>query len=223
MNSKIFNRVRSSSAELFRMALVVVFGLIAGQSVRAEIVELTITGYWTEKEFKVTDRTVDLYDPANPKFDGRVFGVTPEAGSATFKLRVNTDGALFFAQGSEFTVRGVGAFVLRHDFYGYRDVELVGGSYSFGNALWKSDGILAKLDGPDGQKAALWTDVDITKKDPIRVSFRMFGKADGLTPDLFVGSRTHFSIGRQFLLWEFYAGEEIRSNKYVATAKVVHY
>lgn len=47
----------------------------------------------------------------------------------------------------------------------------------------------------------------------------MFGKADGLTADLFVGSRTHKSIGTQFLLWEYYKGEEIRSMKYTTKTK----
>ncbi|MDQ3490327.1 MAG: hypothetical protein M3449_04575, partial [Acidobacteriota bacterium] len=70
-------------------------------------------------------------------------------------------------------------------------------------------------------KAALWTDVDITKQDPTRLSFRMFGKADGLTEDLFVGSRTYGSIGRQFLLWEYYKGEEIRSIKYTTKSKIL--
>ncbi|MEO7660628.1 MAG: hypothetical protein ABIV48_13520, partial [Pyrinomonadaceae bacterium] len=66
-----------------------------------------------------------------------------------------------------------------------------------------------------------WTDTDITKGDPTKLSFRMFGKAEGLTADLFVGSRGHESIGPQFLLWEYYKGEEIRSTKYTAKSKVL--
>jgi hypothetical protein len=49
----------------------------------------------------------------------------------------------------------------------------------------------------------------------------MFGKADGLTADLFVGSRTHGSIDMQFLLWEYYKGEEIRSVKYTTKTRIL--
>jgi hypothetical protein len=79
--------------------------------------------------------------------------------------------------------------------------------------------VLTALDGPNGSKAALWTDTDITKDDPTRLSFRMFGKAGKLSADLFVGSRTQSRIGDSFLLWEYYKGEEIRSTKYTVKGR----
>lgn len=195
--------------------------LLLSQASVAEIVELTITGHWSEKDFKVTSKKDGRFDPANPKFDGFVFGVAPAEGSVAIQLLVNTDACVFFANGSEYTASGVGSYTLAHDFYGYRNVTLVGGSFTFGRATWKSEGILSRLDGPDGQQASLWTDSDITKSDPTKVSFRMFGKAESLTPDIFVGSRTHSTIDNQFLLWEYYRGEEIRSYKYKVSARVL--
>lgn len=219
MNTKFLTRMPKWSSRFAPFVLVLVISLFTGHSAKAEIVELSVTGHWSEGDFKVTDSSDKLYDPANPKFDGKVFGVAPSAGNVTLRLLVNTDGGVFFPKGSGFTADGVGAYTLAHDFYGYREVVLVGDAYSFGSAIWRTEGILAGLEGPDQVKAALWTDVDITKEDPTRVSFRMFGKADGLTADLFVGSRIHGSIGRQFLLWEYYKGEEIRSAKYTAKSK----
>ena len=221
MNTKVFIPMLKCWAKFTQFVLVLVISLFIEHIARGEVVQLSITGHWSERNFKVTDRSNALYAPANPKFDGKVFGVAPSAGTTTLELLVNTDGSIFFAKGSEFIADGTGAYSLTHDFYGYRDVTLVGDTYSFGNAVWRSDGILAGLEGPDGVKAALWTDVDITKNDPTRVSLRLFGKADGLTPDLFVGSRTHASIGTQFLLWEYYKGEEIRSEKYTTKTKVL--
>ena len=42
----------------------------------------------------------------------------------------------------------------------------------------------------------------------------MFGWAPGLQADVFFGSRTLQTISTQYLLWEYYAGEEIRSQTY---------
>ncbi len=217
LNSMSFRRILTDVA---RLCMFVAISAFAAQTVRTEIVELSITGHWTEKGFKVIDRSDRLFDPANPKFDGKVFGVAPSNGNLTIRLLVNTDGAIYFAKG--FTVKALDSreYALAHDFYGYRDVTLVDGIYSFGNAIWRSDGILTGLEGPNLEKAALWTDVDITRSDPKRLSFRMFGKADGLQADLFFGSRTPSSIGGQFTVWEYYQGEEIRSDSYTAKAIV---
>jgi len=219
VNIKSLIRPSKRFARFARSVLILIFSLFTGHSAKAEIVELSITGYWSAGDIKITDRLDKSYDPANPKFDGKIFGISPAAGNVNLQLLVDTDGGVFFPQGSQFTADGVGIYSLTHDFYGYQEVSLVGGVYSFGSAVWRSDGIVADLEGPDRVKASLWTDVDITKKDPARISFRMFGKADGLSADLFIGSRTHVSIGPQFLLWEYYAGEEIRSIKYTATVK----
>ena len=219
MNIRYSIGTHKRSTRFAPFGLVLVVSLFIGHPVKAEIVELSITGYWSERDFKVTDKLNRSYDPADPKFDGKVFGLAPSAGNLTLQLLVNTDAVMSFPKGTGFTADGVGAYSLEHDFYGYREVLLVGDAFSFGSAAWRPDGIVAGLEGPDGSKAALWTDVDITKKDPTRISFRMFGKSDGLMADLFVGSRTHRSIGMQFLLWEYYKGEEIRSMKYTARAK----
>ena len=164
MNTRLFTRVVNEPVNFPRFVLVLGISLFLVQTARAEIVELSIAGRWTEKDFKVTSRKDGRYDPANPKFDGLVFGVAPIEGSVTLQLLINTDGNIFFAKGAEFAAEGVGAYTLSHDFYGYRDVTLVGGSFTFGGAVWGSDGILAGLEGPERVKAALWTDTDITKK-----------------------------------------------------------
>ncbi|HMQ04460.1 MAG TPA: hypothetical protein PKD26_11135 [Pyrinomonadaceae bacterium] len=220
----IFNgplRIIQRSLMLGSLIMIQTFGSILAQPVKAEMVELQITGYWTEKGFKVIDPSDRLFDPANPKFDGKVFGVAPSNGNLTIRLLVNTDGAVHFAKGSTYKAVDSRDYTLAHDFYGYREVALVDGVYSFGNAIWRSDGIVAGLEGPDRVKAALWTDVDITRSDPKRLSFRMFGKAEGLQADLFFGSRTPSSIGGQFIVWEYYQGEEIRSDSYSAKATLI--
>ena len=195
--------------------------VFATLSARAETIELTVTGRWSEGDFKVAGRPGTFYNAADPAADGKVFDLSPSDGSMSLILLVSTDNALFFARDSETSDSTGRIHSLTHDFYGYSDVKLVGGYYTFGGAVWNSSGVLKDLIGPNGSKAALWTDVDITKVDPTRLSFRMFGKAGKLSADLFVGSRTPSTIGRQFLLWEYYAGEEIRSSKYTARARTL--
>lgn len=214
MNTKYQIQLLKLSDKFLQYFLIFILILITGKAVNADVVEISITGHWSESDFKVTAASEKLFDPLNPKFDGKVFGVAPSAGEVIFRLLVNTDGYVFFPNGSEFNATGVGAYSLIHDFYGYRDAKLVDGTFGFGSAVWKADGIIAGLEGPDGAKAALWTDADITNQEPTKLSFRMFGKADGLTADIFVGSRTHFSNGNQFVLWEYYEGETISSGKY---------
>jgi len=200
---------------------VLVLFLFAASAANAETVELTITGYWSEGNFKVTGRSDASYDPADPKFDGKVFDLSPSDGNLSLVLLVNTERAVFYPEGSETSDAYGRPYSLTHDFYGYREVALVGGTYTFGGAVWDTSGVLTRLEGPKDSKAALWTDVDITKGDPTKVSFRMFGKAGKLSADLFVGSRTPNTIGNSFLLWEYYKGEEIRSEKYKASARTL--
>lgn len=185
-------------------------------TVIAAIVNLSITGTWSADDFTVTEASDPLYDPSNPKFDGKVFGVAPSAGSTTVQLLVNTTGSVFFNQGYTFTTTS-GTYTLAHDWYGYSDVTLADAPYTFGTASWETSGILTDLVGPNNVTAALWTDVDITSGDPSKLSFRMFGSGDGLSADFFVGSRTYEQIGTQFLIWEYYGGEEIRSKNYSAS------
>lgn len=213
MNTKHLICPSKRLARSVQFILILIFSLFIQYSAKAEIVQLSITGYWSERDIKVTDRSHKSYDIANPKFDGMVFGIAPAAGSVDLKLLVDTDDSVFFPQGSQFANR-----VLAHDLYCYQRVTLVGDSFSFGNAVWRSNGILSGSKGPGSVKVALSTDADITKKDPTRVSFRMFGKADGLNADLFISTSPPPASVQQFLLWEYYAGEEIRSNKY--TVKV---
>lgn len=210
-----------TSAVLAHIVLLLFFSLCTAHVVSAEVVELTITGYWSDRDIKVTKGSDKSYNLADPKFDGKIFGITPTAGDLSLRLLVNTAGVVFFPKGTTFTTDRTGTYSLSHDFYGYKQVTLVDDTYSFGSATWKSDGILTGLEGPSDEKAALWTDVDLTQTDPTRLSFRMFGKAQGLSADLFIGSRSPSGIGGEFLLWEYYKGEEIRSNKYTAKSKVI--
>ena len=213
MRSDSVGRETTRAAGLIRLIGIGILVLVANFTATAEVVELHITGNFAKEDFKTIGRSEKNYDAADPKVDGKVFGTAPLDGSVTLALLVNTDGSVFFPKGTRFADPR-GDYVLMHDFYGYREVSLADGTFTFGTAAWSSVGILKGLEGPGGAKAALWTDVDITKADPTLVSFRMFGKAEGLTADIFVGPRTQMSILRNFVLWEYYMGEEIRSNRY---------
>jgi len=178
--------------------------------VQASIVDLTITGSWTASDYDVSSTGPDSALGIPEENDDLVFGTAPSDGSTTFTLRVNTDSAVGFATG----YNGI-----THDWFGYSDVQLLG-THTFGSASWTTSGIVTGLVGVDGLTKALWTDTDIAVADPTRLSFRMFGGWEGSSADLFIGSRTTTTIGNQFLMWEYYRGEEIRSNNYSATAEV---
>ena len=178
----------------------------------AAIIDLTITGSWTASDYDVSSTGPSVGALGVPvENDDLVFGTSPSDGSATFTLRVNTDSAVSFSSG----YNGI-----THDWYGYSDVTLVG-TYTFGSASWETSDILTGLVGVDGLARALWTDTDIALADPTRLSFRMMGDWEGSTADMFIGSRTSTTIGNQFLMWEYYQGEEIRSASYSAVANEV--
>lgn len=177
---------------------------------QASIVDLTITGSWTASDYDVSSTGPDSALGISEENDDLVFGTAPSDGSTTFTLRVNTDSAVGFATG----YNGI-----THDWFGYSDVQLLG-THTFGSASWTTSGIVTGLVGVDGLTKALWTDTDIAAAAPTRLSFRMFGGWEGNSADLFIGSRTTTTIGNQFLMWEYYGGEEIRSNNYSATAEV---
>lgn len=116
---------------------------------------------------------------------------------------------------------------MAHDWYGYSDVSLAGGSFSFGNATWDSSDILTNLIGVDRLGASLWTDADITTDQTTRLSFRMmgsYGNANG-TADIFFGIRILdpplYAINSQFFALEYYGGDEISSNSYSVTSAIV--
>ncbi len=186
--------------------------LAFSSALQASTVDLTITGSWTESDYDVssTGPTVGALGIAEEN-DDLVFGTAPSSGSTTFTLRINTDSAVSFATG----YAGI-----THDWFGYSDVTLLG-THTFGSASWTTSDILTNLVGVDGLMKALWTDTDIASADPSRLSFRMFGDWEGNTADMFFGSRTTTTIGNQFLMWEYYEGEEIRSNTYSAVAQTV--
>ena len=178
---------------------------------QATIVDLTITGSWTAEDYDVSSTGPTSGALGIPEEDDDlVFGTAPSDGSTTFTLRVNTDSAVSFATG----YNGI-----THDWYGYSDVTLLG-THTFGSASWTTDDIVTGLVGVDGLTKALWTDTDIASADPTRLSFRMFGDWEGSSADLFIGPRTTTTIGNEFLMWEYYQGEEIRSNTYSAVARV---
>ena len=196
------------------VALVMVIGLSGMvQTVSAEMVNVEVIGSWTTSDFTVTDAADPLYS-TGPDFDGEVFGVAPSDGSTTFDLLVNTDSAVSFAAGYTYTDI-YGTHTLTHDWFGYTDVSLVDPPHTFGTATWEDSGIVTGLQGPDSLTAALWTDIDITTGDPSQMWFRMFGTGDGLSADLYI------SFSSQFLLWEYYGGEEIRSASYSASVSAV--
>ena len=176
--------------------------------VHATIVDLTISGSWTADDYDVSSTGPDGGLGIPEEDDDLVFGTAASDGSTTFTLRVNTDSAVSYATG----YNGI-----THDWFGYSDVSLLG-THTFGSASWTTDDILTGLVGVDGLTKALWTDTDIASADPTRLSFRMFGDWEGNNADLFIGSRTTTTIGNQFLMWEYYQGEEIRSNTYSAVA-----
>jgi len=140
--------------------------------------------------------------------DDAVFGVAPSDGSTTFTLQVDTSSVVSFSTGE---------FGVTHDWFGYDVVELLGG-HSFGSASWVTADMSTGLIGPNGSTATLWTDTDIAVESPTKLSFRMFGDWEGSSADMFIGSRTATTIGDQFLLWEYFGGEEIRSSSYSAVS-----
>lgn len=175
---------------------------------QATIVDLTVTGTWTAADYDVSSTGPDFPLSIPEENDDKVFGVSPSDGSISFTLQVNTDTAVSFTTG----YNGI-----THDWFGYSDVTLLA-PVSFGTATWDDSDILRSLVGVDGLKRALWTDANISLADPTRLSFRMMGDWDGRTADMFFGSRTSTTIGSTFLMWEYYKGEEIRSNTYSASS-----
>jgi len=185
--------------------------LVSSQA-HSAIVNLQVTGTWTASDYDVSSTGPSAGALGIPEEnDDLVFGTAPADGSTTFTLRVDTSSAVSFSMG----YNGI-----THDWYGYSDVSLVG-VHTFGSASWESGDILTDLVGVDGLTKALWTDTDIAVASPSLLSFRMFGDWEGNTADMFFGSRTATTIGNQFLLWEYFEGEEIRSASYSATASVV--
>jgi hypothetical protein len=172
-----------------------------------DTVDLCITGRWTADDFTVASPpTAD-----DPAFDGKVFGVAPSSGSTSIHLKVDTTGYLFFQD----------PYGQGHDLYGYSGVTLGSPPHTFGTATWEN--ILPGMQGPDGAEAALWTDTDLTSAAPTLITLRMMGEAPELrelceadrpcSADIFFEGRFR---PPKFLLWEFYAGEEIRNQTYTA-------
>lgn len=184
--------------------------------VHAEIIDLVITGSWDAADFDVSSTGPD-YPIGDPQGDDdKVFGVAPSDGSTTFSIRVDTSSSTpLFPAG----YLSNGTDVLAHDWIGYTNVTLIG-THTFGSATWENNGIVTSLEGVNGFNAALWTDTDITTGIPSRMCFRMFGEGDDLNADLYVGDLTNTIIGTRFLIWEYYGGEEIRSNSYTAPEPV---
>jgi len=189
------------------------FSMLVSSTAHAVLVELTVTGFYASDDFFISPTETDPPTGVPEENDDLVFGVAPSDGSTTFTLRIDTASASFFPAGH----LSNGTDTLTHDWYGYTDVELVG-THTFGTASWDTSSILTGLIGPDGTTAALWTDADIASANPTRLSFRMFGSGDGITADLFVGSRTPTTIGTSFLIHEFFAGEAISASPDAYTA-----
>lgn len=180
----------------------------AMSSAQAAIIDLTITATWEASDFDVSSTGPSPGAIGIPEEDDDlVFGVAPSAGSTSFTLRVNTSPVVSFSSGD---------FGVTHDWFGYSDVQLVG-THTFGTASWTTSDILTALEGPNGSSAALWVDTDLSVAAPSLISFRMQGDWTGEAADLFVGSRSPTTIGTQFLMWEYFAGEEIRNDGLTVT------
>ncbi len=185
--------------------------LTLASAAQAAIVDLKVTGSWLASDYDVSSTGPDAPLGVPEENDDKVFGVAPSDGSTTFTLRVDTSSVQQF---------NTGDFGVTHDWFGYDMVELLGG-HTFGSASWETADLSTGLIGPNGAAATLWTDTDISMADPTRLSMRMFGDWEGRSADIFVGSRTATTIGSQFLMWEYFAGEEIRSSTYSATTSAV--
>jgi hypothetical protein len=192
--------------KLVGVAAALWLGATASSALGADV-DLLVTGSWASDDFTVASPA----DPNDPDADGKVHGIAPSDGSLTFQIRVDTDslvGPFFPGDGT-----------VTHPLYGYTAVRLLC-PVTFGTATWASEDILDGLVGPMDLTAAIWVDADLTQAvPPTRISLRMMGTGAGTkTPDLFVGSRVmgdeDLFITDSFLLWEYFAGEEIRSQSY---------
>lgn len=177
----------------------------------ASVVNLTLTANWEASDYDVSS-TGPGGSSAPEADDDKVFGFSPSAGSLSVTLQVDTASGTFYAAGSDERV---------HDFYGYTDVSIVGGSFSFGDATWTDSNIQTGLVGADGDLASLWTDGDLSAGASTLASFRMISPWEDAAADIFFGSRiaTLTSLGStaitdSFLVWEYFGGEEIRTSGY---------
>lgn len=177
----------------------------------ASFVNLELTGSWGSSDFDVSSSS----GPSAPEDDDLVFGIAPSDGSVSVNLLVDTSDVVSFTTGD---------FGVTHDWFGYSTVSLAQ-DVTLGDALWDMATTPLNLEGPNGEQAYLWTDTDLTMGDPTLLSFRMFGTwttgADSGNADMFFGSRTATTIGTQFLTWEYFEGEEIRSANYSASVSPV--
>ena len=180
-------------------------------SAQASLVTLGLTGAWESSDFDVTGAS----GPSAAEDDDLVFGIAPSSGSVTVDLLVDTSDVVMYSTGD---------FGVTHDWFGYSTVSLQN-DVILGDAFWDMATIPVDLIGPNGSSAYLWTDTDLNLADPTRVSFRMFGTwttgTDSGNADMFFGSRTATTIGSQFLTWEYFGGEEIRSANYSASVSAV--
>lgn len=187
---------------------------MAPMAAQAALVDLELTANWVAADYDVSS-TGPSGSTAAESDDGAVFGVAPSDGSLSLTLRVQTNSADFFAAGTG------GRF---HDFYGYSDVEILGGTFTYGSATWSTSDII-NLEGPNPASANLWTDTDLESGDPTRVSFRMIADWFDANADIFFGSRTGTiadgatQIRDNFSMSEYFAGERISvsASGYTAT------
>ena len=110
--------------------------------VRAEIINLVVTGSWKASDFDVSSTGPDfpIGDPEGD--DDMVFGVAPSDGSTTFSIRVDTSSSTgLFSAG--YLSNGTDA--LAHDWIGYTDVTLIG-THTFGSATWENSGVGAQFE-----------------------------------------------------------------------------
>lgn len=198
-------------------AAILAASTLFAHTAQASVIELVVTGTWSTSDYDVSSTGPTAGATGAPEEDDdKVFGTDPSDGSISFSLLVDTSSAVSYLTG--------GAEPVLHDFFGYSNVTLKD-PVTLGDATWDSTSALTSLVGPGGASALLWTDTDLTTGSPSLLSFRMFGTWAGTgatgSADMFIGPRSvggsGMSIGTQFLTWEYFGGEEIRSNTYSAT------
>jgi hypothetical protein len=115
------------------LSTIILYLLITASLGFADLVNLSLTGSWTAADFKTGSKSDS---------DGEVFGLAPYDGSLTLNLLVNTNKFVSYSAGYSYDYFGT-TYTLSHDWFGYSDVTLVDGYFSFGNAVWDNSSILS--------------------------------------------------------------------------------
>ena len=81
-------KMKMKNARYFLLCFILMAAGFCSRKASAEIIE--ISSSWLASDFTVTAANDPSFDPNNPQFDGKIFGVAPSSGSATIRLQVDT-------------------------------------------------------------------------------------------------------------------------------------